>query len=330
MILSSRVLGGLDRGVNQPVGFMGKIPDPSVRKVVREEIFKQVKLRGRCGLTFSCVRENLQCPKAILIAGSTDLANDAMERPGEEERHYGQASAPTNSAPWQPNKTLPQREAHRNARCHTNHCKTRQPRTTTCASLPTITCVPVSHTATALPPCACLPLLLRGAALARERFPHRSRKAHAAPEITWCGWRILVEQLDTEYICPASTSDLSTGSCVSESSERDLRPGTDADARIDGSLGSVPRLFPRSLCLAGQATLFMAIVPTAMQVGLATESLGHNQAFRSASYGFTGFSVLRGLIAGPVIVLQFCATFLWNWMKALHRKGTPYSGVRSV
>ncbi|EJP61010.1 uncharacterized protein BBA_10046 [Beauveria bassiana ARSEF 2860] len=177
MVLSSRVLGGLDRGVNQPVGFMGKIPDPSVRKVVREEIFKQ---------------------------------------------------------------------------------------------------------------------------------------------------------LDTEYICPASTSDLSTGSCVSESSERDLRPGTDADARIDGSLGSVPRLFPRSLCLAGQATLFMAIVLTAMQVGLATESLGHNQAFRSASYGFTGFSVLRGLIAGPVIVLQFCATFLWNWMKALHRKGTPYSGVRSV
>lgn len=36
----ANLLSGLDRGVNQPIRFMSKIPDPGVRKVVREEIFK--------------------------------------------------------------------------------------------------------------------------------------------------------------------------------------------------------------------------------------------------------------------------------------------------
>jgi hypothetical protein len=43
-----------------------------------------------------------------------------------------------------------------------------------------------------------------------------------------------------------------------------------------------------------------------MQVGLATKSLADNDAFQSASYGFTVFSILGPLDAACFIFLSFC------------------------
>lgn len=48
--------------------------------------------------------------------------------------------------------------------------------------------------------------------------------------------------------------------------------------------------------LAG-TTVYSAVVLTAMQVGLATDALASNNAFQSASYGFTVFSSLGPPIA---------------------------------
>ena len=45
------------------------------------------------------------------------------------------------------------------------------------------------------------------------------------------------------------------------------------------------------------AAIFVALVPTAMQVGLATEQLRGNAAFQQASYGFAVFAILgRGRV----------------------------------
>ncbi|KAF1733542.1 hypothetical protein CRV24_007446 [Beauveria bassiana] len=99
----------------------------------------------------------------------------------------------------------------------------------------------------------------------------------------------------------------------------DIRPGTDADARIHGS-DRYGAFFHDHFAWLASAIVYIAIVLTAMQVGLAAESLGHNKAFQSASYGFTVFSILGPLIAASVIVLQFYSIFLWNWMKAFHQK----------
>jgi hypothetical protein len=52
------------------------------------------------------------------------------------------------------------------------------------------------------------------------------------------------------------------------------------------------------------ATVYIAIVLTAMQVGLATKSLADNDAFQS--YGFTVFSILGPLAAACFIFLAFC------------------------
>lgn len=71
--------------------------------------------------------------------------------------------------------------------------------------------------------------------------------------------------------------------------------------------------------LAG-ATVYIAIVLTAMQVGLATESLAHSSSFQSASYGFTVFSILGPLIIAALIIVTFCCVFLVNVVRALRFK----------
>ncbi|KAJ6439026.1 subtilisin-like serine protease [Purpureocillium lavendulum] len=62
--------------------------------------------------------------------------------------------------------------------------------------------------------------------------------------------------------------------------------------------------------------IYIAIVLAAMQVGLATE-LGHNDAFQSAAYGFTVFSIVGPLAIVFLIVLAFCVAFTYNWIKAI-------------
>jgi hypothetical protein len=62
------------------------------------------------------------------------------------------------------------------------------------------------------------------------------------------------------------------------------------------------------------ATVYIAIVLTAMQVGLATKALANDDAFQSASYGFTVFSIPGPLVATALIILAFCYIFVNNWI----------------
>lgn len=81
------------------------------------------------------------------------------------------------------------------------------------------------------------------------------------------------------------------------------------------------RLLPRSLCLAGQRNSVHCHCPDCHAGRTSDRVPGHNHAFQSASYGFTVFSILGPLIAASIIVLQFCGIFVWNWVKAFHRRG---------
>lgn len=62
------------------------------------------------------------------------------------------------------------------------------------------------------------------------------------------------------------------------------------------------------------ATIYVALVLTAMQVGLATTRLGQNLSFQNLSYGFTVFSILAPLIGiglvGMMGVFQFACHML--------------------
>lgn len=72
-------------------------------------------------------------------------------------------------------------------------------------------------------------------------------------------------------------------------------------------------------------TVYIAIVLTAMQVGLATDTLAHSPAFQSASYGFTVFSIVGPLVASALIFLQFCGAFIYNWAEADHWRRTRFA-----
>ncbi|OQE21744.1 hypothetical protein PENSTE_c011G10310 [Penicillium steckii] len=50
-------------------------------------------------------------------------------------------------------------------------------------------------------------------------------------------------------------------------------------------------LFRAIITLLATATIFVALILTAMQVGLATDQLKESQSFMAASYGFTVFAI---------------------------------------
>jgi len=61
------------------------------------------------------------------------------------------------------------------------------------------------------------------------------------------------------------------------------------------------------------ATIYIAIVLTAMQVGLATDQLKGNDPYIAASYGFSVFAIMGPLVAGFLILLAFVVAVVINW-----------------
>ncbi|KAI0881636.1 uncharacterized protein GGS22DRAFT_60341 [Annulohypoxylon maeteangense] len=68
---------------------------------------------------------------------------------------------------------------------------------------------------------------------------------------------------------------------------------------------------------------YVAIVLTAMQVGLATHQLESSDTFQSVSYGFTVFSIIAPIGAAAALLIMFVCLFITNWNFArrdLHRR----------
>jgi len=66
---------------------------------------------------------------------------------------------------------------------------------------------------------------------------------------------------------------------------------------------SYSTLFRDNLAWMATAAVFLALVLTAMQVGLATQRLQNNITFQQASYGFTVFAILGPICAFGLVVL---------------------------
>ncbi|KAH7129343.1 hypothetical protein B0J13DRAFT_627192 [Dactylonectria estremocensis] len=70
----------------------------------------------------------------------------------------------------------------------------------------------------------------------------------------------------------------------------------------------------QSFALLTSVTVYIAIVLTAMQVGLATFQLGDNRAFHAAAYGFTVFAILGPLIFAAMALILFFVMLMDNWV----------------
>jgi hypothetical protein len=60
-------------------------------------------------------------------------------------------------------------------------------------------------------------------------------------------------------------------------------------------------------------TIYIAVVLTAMQVGLATDQLKGSNSYMGASYGFSVFAIMGQLIAGFLILLALVVLVALNW-----------------
>ena len=75
-------------------------------------------------------------------------------------------------------------------------------------------------------------------------------------------------------------------------------------------------------------TVYIAVVLTAMQVGLATEALLDDRAFQAATYGFTVFSILGPLVGAFLILAVFLCVFVLNWVKTLGFRNRRLAHIR--
>ncbi|KAL2364358.1 hypothetical protein RJZ56_002705 [Blastomyces dermatitidis] len=136
--------------------------------------------------------------------------------------------------------------------------------------------------------------------------------------LTWQGWRTFVEQLDTACIYPNISLRFIYGELrlsrlnnIYRFTQRPLLGG------YTRHWHEYKTFFRDNFTLLASATVYIAIVLTAMQVGLETKGLSDSASFQSASYGFTVFSILGPLAATGCILFSFFYLFVNNLVAAL-------------
>lgn len=129
----------------------------------------------------------------------------------------------------------------------------------------------------------------------------------------WAYWTTFVKQLDPEHIYPDIDKRFYCGE-LRLSRLNKLYKFTQRSPR-----GYVYRWHEYGSFLAEYfglltaVTVYIAIVLTAMQVGLATDQVKMNQAFMNASYGLTVFSIMGPLIVMATIFSFVLCMFCNNW-----------------
>lgn len=89
-------------------------------------------------------------------------------------------------------------------------------------------------------------------------------------------------------------------------------------------------LFRDNLAWTVVATIFIALVLTAMQVGLATERLQGNAGFQRASYGFTVFAILGPMCAFGLVFLGALFNLVRDLPWLLRGKAAPRYRAASI
>ncbi|KAL4909592.1 hypothetical protein BDW74DRAFT_174793 [Aspergillus multicolor] len=160
--------------------------------------------------------------------------------------------------------------------------------------------------------------------LIRFESDFRIAQDHALlpPDLTWESWRSLAQQsLQSGCINSSNMNPRYTFGALRLSRLNKiyaLRYG----AILRGYLGqhkTTTELFHENVAPISAATIYIALVLTAMQVGLATEVLASNQAFQNASYGFTVLAILGPLVMVLVVfavgAAEVLSTRVWGFLR---------------
>ena len=129
-------------------------------------------------------------------------------------------------------------------------------------------------------------------------------------EVSWYAWRTLVCQLDTEHIYPRIERRFIYGELRLSRLNKIYFLSQKPMRRYVARWQRYSTFF--NFAWLASATVYLAVVLTAMQVGLATDALAGNAAFQSASYGFTLLSILGPLVAAGLIITAFSYLLVTN------------------
>ncbi len=125
-------------------------------------------------------------------------------------------------------------------------------------------------------------------------------------EVTWANWQLLTAQLLKHHHYADVNPRYWYGELRLSRLNKIYRFRMVSPLRgyslVSGHM-SIGELVGENFALLGSLLAYVAIVLTAMQVGLETPQLQFNHAFQNASYGFTVFSIIAPLI-GAVIILM--------------------------
>ncbi|KAK7959732.1 uncharacterized protein PG986_004586 [Apiospora aurea] len=162
-----------------------------------------------------------------------------------------------------------------------------------------------------------------------------AKEKHLLPEeVAWADWRRFVAEFGPEYIYDHIDKRFHFGELrLSRLNKLQLLTSGFALRLYMPPWDRYGDFFRDNFTWLASATVYIAVVLTAMQVGLATTALTENEAFQSASYGFTIFSILGPLIAIGLILVVFLITFVSNWalaMRLRNRRLSHIAGVNNV
>ncbi|KAH7228869.1 hypothetical protein BKA60DRAFT_8045 [Fusarium oxysporum] len=139
-------------------------------------------------------------------------------------------------------------------------------------------------------------------------------------EVKWPDWISFVEELDTEHIYPNIDPRFYHGELRLDRLNKLYRLLQSPLYGYMAYWNQYSTFFQDNFAWLAGTTVYIAVVLTAMQVGLATDALADDDAFQSVSYGFTVFSILGPLIGAVLIVLAFCFIFIYNWITTISKK----------
>ena len=132
--------------------------------------------------------------------------------------------------------------------------------------------------------------------------------------VRWPAWRTFVEQLGTERIYADVDPRFYHGELRLSRLNKIYRLWQTPPRGYMSRWNQYGAFFRDHFAWLAGTTVYLVVVLTAMQVGLATRRLEDNGAFQSASYGFTVFSILAPLVYAGLIVLAFFSIFVHNWI----------------
>ena len=150
-------------------------------------------------------------------------------------------------------------------------------------------------------------------------------------EVNWAYWTALVKELDPEHIYPNIDERFVYGelrlSRLNKIFKLTQRPILRGYAYRWQQYSS---FFQQYFGLLAAVTVYIAIILTAMQVGLATDKLQGSKVFMDASYGFTIFSILGPLIIMALIFLFFLYLFGNNWYATISFSRKRLGIIRAI